>query len=103
MSTAFRCCSTLVITMIVLQCCKAIPLCVIWLIMTLSLSILFVGLLHKMFSSLYSIEVISESAFLNWKDRGKEKSGRGMALQSSKKFFNWLEHAETESDNDVGS
>ncbi|XP_011407685.1 PREDICTED: eukaryotic translation initiation factor 4 gamma 3-like [Amphimedon queenslandica] len=61
------------------------------------------GLLHKIFSSLYSIEVISESAFLNWRDRGKEKAGRGVALQSSKKFFNWLEHAETESDNDVGS
>ena len=61
------------------------------------------GLLHKMFSSLYAVELISEPAFWNWKSKGRETFGRGVALQSSKKFFHWLEHAEAESDTDTGS
>ena len=56
-----------------------------------------------MFSSLYAVELISEPAFWNWKSKGRETFGRGVAVQSSKKFFHWLEHAEAESDTDTGS
>jgi hypothetical protein len=59
------------------------------------------SILNKMFMSLYDVEVVSESACVVWRNNGNESCGRGMALQSTKGFFNFLETAEVESDNET--
>ena len=46
--------------------------------------------LHQIFTSLYNVEVVSESAFRAWKEGGSEELGRGVSLQASNAFFEWL-------------
>ncbi len=49
--------------------------------------------------SLYDVEVVSEKACYDWRDKGVETIGRGMALQTAKRFFDWLDGADQDSDN----
>ena len=58
----------------------------------------FSALLHKIFKSIYDIEVVSESVFRAWKDNGSEGFGRGVALWATSPFFDWLGSTECESD-----
>lgn len=53
-----------------------------------------------MFQALYDVEVVSEHACFEWKEKGSENYGRGVALMSAKNFLSWLETAETESDSE---
>ena len=57
-------------------------------------------MLSMIFWSLYDVEVVSEKVCLQWKQQETEKTGRGMALQTSRSFFNWLDAADT-SDSEV--
>ena len=54
--------------------------------------------LNQIFTSLYDVEVVSESVFRAWKDSGSEEFGRGVSLQASNAFFEWLGSTECESD-----
>lgn len=65
--------------------------------------VLLAEMLHTIFHSLYDVEVVTESALKDWRVRGPEQLGRGMALQSVKSFFEWLESAEIESDPETGT
>ena len=56
------------------------------------------GLLNLLFNHLYDVEVVKESAFLEWKDQDSDLPGRGVALQSVKAFYEWLDQADPESD-----
>ena len=58
--------------------------------------------MSKMFFSLYDVDVITEAVFIKWKEMGTEMFGRGVALQSVKNFFHFLDTAETESDTESG-
>ena len=53
-----------------------------------------------MFHTLYDVEVVSEQACFEWREKGSENFGRGVALISAKNFLCWLETAETESDSE---
>ena len=64
---------------------------------------IFAGLLHNVFYHLYDVETIKETTFIDWLKRGTEDTGRGVALQSVKGFFDWLENADPESDNESGT
>ena len=44
--------------------------------------------LQTIFHSLYDVEAVAED---NWRKRGSEQLGRGIALHSVKGFFEWLE------------
>ena len=57
--------------------------------------------LHQIFTSLYDVEVVSESAFRVWKEHGLEEFGRGMCLQASSVFFEWLGATECEFDEET--
>lgn len=50
------------------------------------------------FQSLYDVEAVCESAFKLWRDTQLQQTGSGVALQSVKEFFDWLDNAEMESD-----
>ena len=63
----------------------------------------FAGLLHNIFYYLYDTETIKETTFFDWLKRGAEDTGRSVALQSVKGFFDWLENAKPESDNESGT
>ena len=54
-----------------------------------------------MFNRIYDLDVVGEEEFRRWKDKGTEGFGKGVALASVKNFFDWLDGAETESDNDT--
>ena len=56
------------------------------------------GLLTFIFNNLYDVEVVKESTFHEWREQDIELPGRGVALQSVKPFFEWLEQADLESD-----
>ena len=51
-----------------------------------------------MFNTLYDLEVVGEKTFKEWRDYGVENFGKGNAVSSVQAFFEWLESAETESD-----
>ena len=56
-------------------------------------------LLGKIFHILYEdLEIVDESTFLEWRDRGTEQLGKGNAVHSLADFFQWLENANPESD-----
>ena len=60
-----------------------------------------VGIICKMFESLYNMETVSENSLLKWRDRpagGVEDYGRSVAIEKSKPFFKWLETPDIESD-----
>ena len=65
--------------------------------------VLLADVLHTIFHSLYDVEAVAEGALNDWRDKGSELLGRGMALQSVKGFFEWLETAEIESDPETGT
>ena len=59
-----------------------------------------VGVLRKLFDTLYDDDVVSEDAFYQWeksKDTA-ESNGKGVALSSVNQFFLWLREAEEEED-----
>jgi hypothetical protein len=55
-------------------------------------------LLYNIFNTLYDLEIVDEPTFIEWRDRGKEGSGKGVAVHSVTDFFQWLENANQESD-----
>ena len=61
------------------------------------------GLLNQLFNLMYDVEVVAEDVFVSWRDHGREGLGKGFAVQSVKTFFEWLESAETESDEETAS
>ena len=58
-------------------------------------------MLSMIFWSLYDVEVVSERACHIWRNKETELAGRGMALQTTKRFFSWLDSAEQESDQET--
>ncbi|XP_046850819.1 eukaryotic translation initiation factor 4 gamma 3-like isoform X3 [Xenia sp. Carnegie-2017] len=55
-------------------------------------------MLSKFFNTLYDEEVITEGAFLNWKqdeDHSRQEA-KGLALQATSSFFEWLQSAAVE-------
>ena len=53
---------------------------------------------------LYNDDVVQEEAFLNWKDENRiTVAGKNNALFNSVRFFEFLENAEEESDEDEDS
>ena len=53
---------------------------------------------HSYSTICYDVEVVKESTFHEWREQDIELPGRGVALQSVKPFFEWLEQADLESD-----
>ena len=51
-----------------------------------------------MFDIVYDVDLVREKVFLKWKVHGVEQYGKGNAVSSVQGFFDWLESAETESD-----
>ncbi len=49
--------------------------------------------------SLYDVEVVSEKACYDWRDKGVDSISRRMALQTAKRFFDWIDGADQDSDN----
>ena len=60
-------------------------------------------MLSTVFWSLYDVELVSKKACYTWKHKGQEIIGREMALQNTKRFFEWLENADQESDMEINS
>lgn len=60
-------------------------------------------MLSTVFWSLYDVEVVSEKACYEWKSSSEETVGRGMALHTTKQFFDWLDNADQESDMESNS
>lgn len=56
-----------------------------------------------MFNELYDKELITEDAFLWWRDHGTEAYGKGNCLQNTSAFYEWLDSASVESDEGVES
>ena len=50
-----------------------------------------------MFNLLYDVDMVSEQSFFTWRDKGTELYGKRNAILSVKVLFDWLESAETES------
>lgn len=49
--------------------------------------------------TLYSeLEMVDESTFIEWRDKGTETAGKGVAVHLLADFFRWLEKASEESD-----
>lgn len=51
-----------------------------------------------MFNLLFDFEVVGEEAFIEWRDNGTEQYGKENAVVSVWSFFEWLESAETDLD-----
>ena len=68
-------------------------------IATSDLFSLFVGLLLRMFSNLYDMEVLCEEAFLKWKEEVNDlQPGKGQALFQVNQWLVWLEQADEDSE-----
>ena len=56
-------------------------------------------LLSRIFHVLYQdLEIIDEATFLDWREKGTEPAGKGVAVHSLAGFYLWLESANQESD-----
>ena len=56
-------------------------------------------LLSKIFHLLYEdLELVEEATFVDWKERGSESLGKGVAVHSLAGFYQWLDRANQESD-----
>ena len=53
-------------------------------------------MLSGIFWSLYDVEVVSEKSCCKWKHKCNASVGSGMAIQTTKQFFDWLENADQE-------
>ena len=58
-------------------------------------------LLYDLFYAVYDLELVDESTFYEWKEKGKEPFGKGNAVHSLRPFFDWLGRADPESDPDI--
>ncbi|XP_067934245.1 eukaryotic translation initiation factor 4 gamma 2-like [Watersipora subatra] len=59
------------------------------------------GMMLRMFTYLYDLEIVDEEVFLQWKEDIKEPyPGKGKALFQVNQWLTWLEQAESESDED---
>ena len=59
-------------------------------------------LLLKLFNALYDLECVSEEAYKHWHSKGSPvEYGRGNAVQCVAPFFEWLDSADQESENDT--
>ena len=58
-------------------------------------------LLHRLFMCLYDFDVIEEEVFLQWREEiNFSIPGKQTALIKANRWFTWLEHAESASDDD---
>ena len=55
-----------------------------------------------MFNIVYDLDLVGEKVYTQWKDKGTETFGKGVALQAVTSFFEWLKCAEQESDEEGG-
>ena len=55
-------------------------------------------MLSQFFNTLYAEEVITEEAFMNWKqdENPSRQEAKGPALQATSSFFEWLQSATVE-------
>jgi translation initiation factor 4G len=55
-------------------------------------------MLSRFFNTLYDEEVITEEAFMTWKqdENPSRQEGKGPALQATAAFFEWLQSAAVE-------
>ena len=62
----------------------------------------FSGMLLQFFNTLYDEEVITEEAFMNWKqdENPLRQDGKRQALQATSSFFEWLQSATVEGSED---
>ena len=47
---------------------------------------------------MFDVDVVSEQSFYRWRDNGTKRFGKEIAVLSVKTFFDWLESAETDPD-----
>ena len=57
-------------------------------------------LLSSLFNAVYDLELVDETTFYEWREKGKEPFGKGNAVHSLTTFFDWLGAADQESDPD---
>jgi len=59
------------------------------------------GMMLRMFTYLYDLEIVDEDAFMTWKEAiNEDYPGKGKALFQVNQWLTWLEHAESESEDD---
>jgi len=59
------------------------------------------GLLLRLFTYMYDLEVVEEEAFIKWKeDLNDAYPGKGKALFQVNQWLTWLEQAESEEEDD---
>ncbi|KAF6029164.1 EIF4G2 [Bugula neritina] len=59
------------------------------------------GMMLRVFTYLYDLEIVDEEVFLQWKeDINEDYPGKGKALFQVNQWLTWLEQAESESDDD---
>ena len=51
-----------------------------------------------MFNLVFDVDVVSEQSFYRWRDNGTKRFGKEIAVLSVQMFFDWLESAETDPD-----
>jgi len=59
----------------------------------------FLKVFHKIVVLLYKTDVLSEDVILTWYTKGHSNKGKGIFLEQMKKFVEWLQNAEEESEN----
>ena len=59
-------------------------------------SLLFTGLLHRIFDLLYDADVLTYEAFIEWESSKdpSEQEGKGVAISSTTQFLTWLKEAD---------
>jgi len=59
----------------------------------------FLKVFHKIVVLLYRTDVLSEDVILKWYSKDHSNKGKGHFLEQMKKFVEWLQNAEEESEN----
>ena len=47
-------------------------------------------LLHRLFELLFDAEVLNETAFHQWREDTTRTVGKGVAISSVSRFYNWI-------------
>ena len=62
----------------------------------------FLGILNLMFNTVYDLDLVGETVYSRWQKHGVVTTGKGVAIESTKEFFEWLNSADQESDEEGG-